>query len=88
MTHNRSMHDARDPWRASMRASRERRAAARRAQRWTFRRRGVALCAAAVPAAEQVGAVAAGHDREDEQQDWSAAQHSGDPARGRRREAS
>src|SRR4051812_35172824 len=50
MTHNRSMHDARDPWRASLRASHERRAAARRARRWTFRRRGVAAAAAAVMA--------------------------------------
>jgi hypothetical protein len=50
MTHNRSMHDAPDPWRASLRASRERRAAARRTYRWTVRRRGVAACAAAVMA--------------------------------------
>jgi len=46
MTHNRSMHDARDPFRASLRASRERRAAARRTRLWTLRRRGVAVCAA------------------------------------------
>ena len=58
MTHNRSMHDARDPWRASLRASRERRAAARRARRWTFRRRGVAACAAAVMALGGGAAVA------------------------------
>jgi len=44
------MHDARDPWRASLRASRERRAAARRTRLWTVRRRGVAACAAAVMA--------------------------------------
>ena len=58
MTHNRSMHDARDPWRASLRASRERRVAARRARRWTFRRRGVAACAAAVMALGGGAAVA------------------------------
>ena len=58
MTHNRSMHDAPDPWRASLRASRERRAADRRARRWTFRRRGVAACAAAVVALSGGAAVA------------------------------
>jgi hypothetical protein len=58
MTHNRSMHDARDPWRASLRASRERRAAARRAHRWTLRRRGVAACAVAVMALGGGAAVA------------------------------
>lgn len=46
MTHNRSTDGARDPWRASLRASRERRAAARRAHRWSMRRRGVAAGAA------------------------------------------
>jgi hypothetical protein len=50
MTHNRSTHAARDPWRASLRASRERRAAARRARRWSLRRRGVAACAAGIMA--------------------------------------
>jgi hypothetical protein len=50
MTHNRSTHAARDPFRASLRASRERRAAARRSRRWTLRRRGVAACAAALMA--------------------------------------
>ena len=58
MTHNRSMHDARDPYRASLRASRERRAAANRAHRWTVRRRGVAACAAAVMALGGGAAVA------------------------------
>ena len=58
MTHNRSMHDARDPWRASLRASRERRAAARRSQLWTLRRRGVAACAAAAMALGGGAAVA------------------------------
>jgi hypothetical protein len=50
MTHNRSTDAARDPWRASLRNSRERRAAARRARRWTMRRRSVAACACAVTA--------------------------------------
>jgi hypothetical protein len=46
-----SMTDAvRDPWRASLRASRERRSAVRRARRWSLRRRGVAACACAVMA--------------------------------------
>jgi hypothetical protein len=58
MTHNRSMHDAPDPWRASLRASRERRAAARRARLWTLRRRGVAICAAGVMALGGGAAVA------------------------------
>jgi hypothetical protein len=58
MTHNRSMHDAPDPWRASLRASRNRRAATRRAQRWSFRRRGVAACAVAVMALGGGAAVA------------------------------
>jgi len=52
------MHDARDPWRASLRASRERRAAARRSQLWTLRRRGVAACAAAAMALGGGAAVA------------------------------
>jgi hypothetical protein len=52
------MHDAPYPWRASLRASRERRAAGRRARRWTFRRRGVAACAAAVMALGGGAAVA------------------------------
>jgi hypothetical protein len=50
MTHNRSNDAARDPWRASLRSSRERRAAARRARQWTLRRRSVAACACAVTA--------------------------------------
>jgi hypothetical protein len=50
MTHNRSTLGVRDPWRASLRASRERRAAASRARRWSLRRRGVAACAVAVMA--------------------------------------
>jgi hypothetical protein len=58
MTHNRSIDAARDPWRASLRASRERRAAARRAHRWSLRRRGVAACAAAVMALGAGAAVA------------------------------
>ena len=58
MTHNRSTHGARDPWRASLRASRERRAAARRTRRWTLRRRGVAACAAALMALGGGAAVA------------------------------
>ena len=41
MTHNRSTDAARDPWRASLRTSRERRATAPRAQRWALRRRAV-----------------------------------------------
>ena len=73
MTHNRSMHDAPDPWRASMRASRERRAAARRAQRWTFRRRGVAVCAAAVMALGGGAAVAGNGGTSPEQGDESTA---------------
>ncbi len=58
MTHNRSTDAARDPFRASLRASRERRAAARRTRRWTLRRRGVAACAAAVMALGGGAAVA------------------------------
>jgi len=50
MTHNRSIDAARDPWRASLRASRQRRAAADRAHRWSLRRRGVALGAVVVTA--------------------------------------
>jgi hypothetical protein len=50
MTHNRSTHAVRDPWRDSLRASRERRNATRRAHRWSLRRRGVAACAVAVMA--------------------------------------
>jgi hypothetical protein len=50
MTHNRSTDAVRDPWRDSLRASRERRNAARRAHRWSLRRRGVAACAVAVMA--------------------------------------
>jgi hypothetical protein len=60
MTHNRSTLGVRDPWRASLRASRERRAAARRTHRWTLRRRGVAACVAAVMALGG-GAAAAGN---------------------------
>jgi hypothetical protein len=44
MTQNESTHAVRDPWRSSLRASRERRAAARRAHRWSLRRRGVSAC--------------------------------------------
>jgi hypothetical protein len=73
MTHNRSMHDARDPWRASMRASRERRAAARRAQRWTLRRRGVAACAVAVMALGGGVAVAGNGGTTPSQSDESAS---------------
>jgi hypothetical protein len=58
MTHNRSTHAARDPWRDSLRASRERRAATRRAHRWSLRRRGVAACAVAVMALGGGAAVA------------------------------
>lgn len=58
MTDNRSTNAVRDPWRASLRASRERRAAARRAHRWSLRRRGVAACAAAVLALGGGAAVA------------------------------
>jgi hypothetical protein len=50
MTHNRSTDGARDPWRASLRASRERRAASDRARRWSLRRRGAALGACLVTA--------------------------------------
>src|SRR5215217_5465509 len=73
MTHNRSMHDARDPWRASLRDSRERRAAARRARRWTFRRRGVAACAAAVMALGGGAAVAGNGGTTPSQSDESAS---------------
>lgn len=58
MTHNRSMDAARDPWRNSLRASRERRAAVRRARTWTLRRRSVAACACAVMALGGGAAVA------------------------------
>jgi hypothetical protein len=50
MTHNRSTDAVRDPWRASLRASRDRRAAASRARRWSLRRRSVTVCACAVMA--------------------------------------
>jgi hypothetical protein len=50
MTHNRSIDAARDPWRDSLRRSRERRAAAGRARRWSLRRRSVTVCACAVMA--------------------------------------
>lgn len=50
MTHDRSNDAARDPWRQSLRSSRERRAAARRARQWMLRRRSVAACACAVMA--------------------------------------
>ncbi|MEA2142538.1 MAG: resuscitation-promoting factor RpfB [Solirubrobacteraceae bacterium] len=50
MTHNRSTDAARDPWRASLRKSRERRAATQRARQWSLRRRSVAACACAVMA--------------------------------------
>ena len=73
MTHNRSMHDAPDPWRASLRASRERRAADRRARRWTFRRRGVAACAAAVMALGGGAAVAGNGGTTPSQSDASAS---------------
>ena len=59
MTDNRSNDGVRDPWRASLRASRERRAAARRAHRWTLRRRGVAAAACVVTALGGGGAAAA-----------------------------
>ena len=58
MTHNRSTDAARDPWRASLRASRERRAAARSARRWSLRRRGVAITACVVTALGGGAAVA------------------------------
>ena len=58
MTHNRSTDAARDPWRASLRASRERRAAVRRAHRWSLRRRGVAVTACIVTALGGGAAVA------------------------------
>jgi hypothetical protein len=50
MTHDRSNDAARDPWRQSLRTSRERRATARRARQWMLRRRSVAACACAVMA--------------------------------------
>ena len=58
MTHNRSTDAVRDPWRTSLRTSRERRAAASRARRWTLRRRGVVACAVAVMALGAGAAVA------------------------------
>jgi hypothetical protein len=58
MTHNRSTDAARDPWRASLRASRERRAAARRARQWSLRRRSVTIGACAVMALGGGAAVA------------------------------
>jgi hypothetical protein len=73
MTHNRSMHDAPDPWRASLRASRERRAAARRTHRWTVRRRGVAACAAAVMALGGGVAVAGNGGTTSSQDDGNAS---------------
>ena len=76
MTHNRSMHGARDPWRASLRASRERRAAARRTRRWTFRRRGVAACAAALMAFGGGAAVAGNGGTTTSQSDESASSSS------------
>jgi Transglycosylase-like domain/Putative peptidoglycan binding domain len=72
MTHNRSMHDAPDPWRASLRASRERRAAARRTHRWTLRRRGVAACAAAAMALGGGAAVAGNGGTTPDSSDQSA----------------
>jgi hypothetical protein len=59
MTHNRSTDAARDPWRESLRASRERRAAAGRARRWTLRRRGVTVVACAVMTLGSGAAIAA-----------------------------
>ena len=58
MTHNRSTDAARDPWRDSLRNSHERRASARRAHRWSLRRRGVAACAVAIMALGGGAAVA------------------------------
>ena len=58
MTHNRSTDAVRDPWRASTRASQERRAATRRARRWSLRRRGVTVCAIGVMALGGGAAVA------------------------------
>lgn len=58
MTNNDSTVGARDPWRASLRASRDRRAAARRAHRWSLRRRGVTVCAIGVMAIGGGAAVA------------------------------
>ena len=58
MTHNRSIDAARDPWRDSLRASRERRAATRRARAWSLRRRSVAIGACAVMALGGGAAVA------------------------------
>ena len=76
MTHNRSTDAARDPYRASLRASRERRAAARRAPRWTLRRRGVAVCAAAVMALGGGAAVAGNGGTSSSSGDSHAAQSS------------
>jgi hypothetical protein len=50
MTHNRSLDAARDPWRDSLRTSRERRAAQRRSRQWSLRRRSVAIGACAAVA--------------------------------------
>jgi hypothetical protein len=61
MTHNRSTDGARDPWRASLRASRTRRAAADRAHRWSLRRRGVVLGACIVTALGGGGVAVAGN---------------------------
>ena len=73
MTHNRSTHAARDPWRDSLRSSRERRATARRARRWSLRRRGVSACAIAVLALGGGAAVASNGGTGASQSDTSAA---------------
>jgi hypothetical protein len=73
MTHIRSIDAARDPWRASLRASRERRAAARRARQWTLRRRSVAIGACAVMAVGGGAAVAGTGGTSVESSDESAA---------------
>jgi hypothetical protein len=73
MTHNRSTHAVRDPWRDSLRASRERRTAARRAHRWSLRRRGVTACAVAVMAIGGGVAVAGTGGTSASQDDASAA---------------
>jgi hypothetical protein len=59
MTDNRSNDAVRDPWRASLRNSRERRAATHRARQWSLRRRSVAAGACAVMALGGGVAVAA-----------------------------
>jgi hypothetical protein len=73
MTHNRSTHAVRDPWRDSLRNSRERRNAARRAHRWSLRRRGVAACAVAVMALGGGAAVASNGGTGASQSETSAA---------------